>query len=253
MIDVLVRSVARAAAAGAAAGGDGPGRPARLKQSPLPAVRGEGENIDARDACYRRACRRAFPRAPLRRYGYSRRAPTLLRAHCAARNDVSCPPSCGLAADDDAPQAPAELDPDLTRIRELVRRHQVCWEVYPKTLSVAHGLRQVGYELELFGTRGKPKVPIVPGREEYRAIYQDLLEIARWIAPREARPARLEIEPYEVALNFSPKRKFRDDVRLAIDIVHREGFDRPIDECEVRCLRDMKRKLKEAGARPEQW
>jgi hypothetical protein len=144
-------------------------------------------------------------------------------------------------------------DPEILRLRDLVRRHKVCWEVYPHTLKVATGLRHVGYELELFGTLDHPIQPVRPGWPECRSVYHDLLEIAHWIIPREPRASRHDIEPFEVALNFSPKRKFRRDVRLTIEIVHRDGFDRAIDECEVRCLQEMKEKLKELGARPERW
>lgn len=61
------------------------------------------------------------------------------------------------------------------------------------------------------------------------------------------------MEPFETAIHFSPRRKMRKDVILVIDIMHRDRFDLPIDECEMRCLREMREKLKELGARPDQW
>jgi len=50
-----------------------------------------------------------------------------------------------------------------------------------------------------------------------------------------------------------PKAIVRKDIVVAIDIAHRDRFDRPVDECEMRCLREMKEALKQLGARPERW
>ena len=148
-----------------------------------------------------------------------------------------------------------DVSSDLTTLKQLVQRHRVCWESYPLTLKVPGGeLRHVGYELELFGTHDDhPLGPVTPGCSECRIVYHSLLQIAHSIVPREPRATRHAIEPYDVSLCFSPKRKFRKDVRLTIQLVHREGFDLPIDECEDRCLGEMKEKLKELGVRRERW
>lgn len=143
---------------------------------------------------------------------------------------------------------------DLEALKRLVQHHQICWESYPLTMAVAGGgLRHVGYELELFGTHDHPRGPVTPGCIECHVVHRALLEVARWIIPLDRRPTRHEIEPFEVSLCFSPKRKFRKDVRLTIQLVHRDGFDQPIDECEIRCLKEMKERLKEIGVRPERW
>ena len=145
----------------------------------------------------------------------------------------------------------ATIDTDL---QALVQRHQVCFEAY----AIWHvprggGKVAIGYELDLIGTHDHPEHPPKPGCDECRPVREALMLIARSILPADDRPSRYAIAPFDTAIHFSPRRKMRKDVVLAIDIVHRGAFDGPIDECETRCLREMKEKLKELGARPDQW
>lgn len=139
-------------------------------------------------------------------------------------------------------------------IQSLVQRHQVCFESYPIWhIPRGGGKVAIGYELDLIGTHHDPEHAPKPGSNECRPVQQALMLIARSILPTDDRPSRYAIEPFDTAIHFSPRRKMRKDIVLAIDIVHRGPFDRPIDECETRCLREMKEKLKALGARPEHW
>ena len=145
----------------------------------------------------------------------------------------------------------ATIDMDL---QVLVRRHRVCFESYPIFhVPPGGGKVAIGYELDLIGTHDNPEHLPKPGCDEYRPVREALMLIARSILPSDDRPSRYAIEPFDTAIHFSPRRKMRKDIVLAIDIVHRATFDRPIDECETRCLREMKEKLKTLGARPERW
>jgi len=74
-----------------------------------------------------------------------------------------------------------------------------------------------------------------------------------WILPKEERLSMYEIGPYEAALRYSKVRANRPDVTLSVKIVHRRGFDQPVDECEMRCLREMKEHLSQLGACERQW
>jgi hypothetical protein len=40
-----------------------------------------------------------------------------------------------------------------------------------------------------------------------------------------------------------------DEVSLTIRLIHRRGFERSIDACEERCLKEIRRSLKALGAR----
>ena len=71
--------------------------------------------------------------------------------------------------------------------------------------------------------------------------------------PKEERASRYEIEPYDHALHESPQRKFVPEVVLSMKILHRHGFDKPVDECEERCLKEMRSKLAELGVRAGEW
>ena len=139
-------------------------------------------------------------------------------------------------------------------IKDLVQRHKVCFESYPIWhVPPGGGKVAIGYELDLIGTHDHPQHPPGPGCSECTPVRRALLAIAAVILPPSDRLSRYAIEPFTTAISFSPRRKMRKDVTLAIDIMHRERFDRPADECEARCLREMKKKLKELGARPDHW
>jgi hypothetical protein len=135
----------------------------------------------------------------------------------------------------------------------LVKRYQVCWEVWPEYLMVGGKESQVGFELELSGTPDLESNHIGPGCPACRQVYATLRAIADWILPKEERPSRYEIGMYEQALRYSSVRGNRPDVTLSVKIVHRRGFDLPVDECEMRCLKEMKSNLLELGACERQW
>ncbi len=138
-------------------------------------------------------------------------------------------------------------------LREFVKQYQVCWEVWPEYLMVGSKERQVGFELELSGTHDSRTGHIAPGCLACQRIYHALHAVADWILPKEERPSMYEIAPYESALRYSKVRGNRPDVTLSMKIVHRSGFDQPVDECEMRCLREMKEHLSELGACERQW
>jgi hypothetical protein len=140
-----------------------------------------------------------------------------------------------------------------SNLADIVNRYQVCWEVWPEYLMVGGKETQVGFELELTGTPEPGTEHIGPGCPACRRVYAALHAIADWILPREERPSRYEIGPYEQALRYSIARALRPDVALSVKIVHRHGFDQPVDECEIRCLKEMKQRLKQLGACERQW
>ncbi len=118
---------------------------------------------------------------------------------------------------------------------------------------VAGKQRQVGFELELTGTPEPGTEHVGPGCPACRRVYAALHAIADWILPKELRPSMYEIGPYEQVLRYSAVRGSRPDVTLSVKIVHRKGFDQPVDQCEVRCLEEMKQRLKQLGACERRW
>ena len=143
---------------------------------------------------------------------------------------------------------------DESDLKTLVLRHRVCFESYPIWhVPAGGGMVKIGYELDLIGTHDHPQHPPSPGCDECKPVRRALFTIATAILPPNDRASRYAMEPFETAISFSPRRKMRNDVTLAIDIMHRGQFDLPVDECEMHCLREMKERLKALGARAEHW
>ena len=111
---------------------------------------------------------------------------------------------------------------------------------------------KIGFNLMLHGTHAPGERPI-PGSEKCRHIFSDLRKIARWIIPKKERHSRYEIIPFDRSLGYSPLRRNRPDVSLTIKIVHRSMVDRPVSECQVLCLNEMKAKLSELGVPEKRW
>lgn len=143
---------------------------------------------------------------------------------------------------------------ELAALKDLVVRHKVCWEVVPIWHIPHPGERmKIGVEVDLYGTHDHPKRPPIAGCEECHIVVDDLRRIANAVMPPSDRASRYVIEPYDVSISFSPRRRMRKDVTVAIDIVHRGPFDRNIDECEVHCLHDIESALRAFGACPGSW
>lgn len=138
-------------------------------------------------------------------------------------------------------------------LKELAQAHHVRYEVWPESLMVKGRMVKVGYDLELSGVHDHPEDRITPGCPHCQHTYLILRQIAEWILPTEARPSRYEIEPFDHALHVSPKRRFQPEVVLSVKILHRHGFDQPVDPCEERCLKEMREALASIGVTHGQW
>ena len=144
--------------------------------------------------------------------------------------------------------------PTIERLRELVEQHQVCYEVWPELLAIKDDKTlKVGFLLELNGTHGHDADHVLPGCKHCHSTFEDLRQIAEWIMPKEERASYYDIQPFDNALRETPKRSFRSEVVLGMRILHRHGFDQPVDECEEVCLKEMRQKLKELGVHEGDW
>ena len=144
-------------------------------------------------------------------------------------------------------------DPTDEELLHLVRNFRVCWEVWPEHMVVAGQKRQVGFTLELNGTHAPDMEHPEPSCHHCRRVFLALGSIARHILPKDRRPSMYEIQPYDQAIHYTPLRHNRNDVVLAIKILHREGLERPVDACEVHCLQEMEARLGELGACKGRW
>jgi len=139
------------------------------------------------------------------------------------------------------------------QVRELVGHYRVCWEVWPECIWVNNQRRQIGFQLELYGTHEPEVDHPSPGCPACLRLFTALRGIEEWILPKEKRPSTYEIGPYDQAIRYSPRRRNRPDVTLRIGIIHRQGYEAPVDACEVQCLEEMKDRLKELGAHERVW
>ena len=147
---------------------------------------------------------------------------------------------------DDGPATPE-------RLREIVRRHEVCYEVWPEWAAAGGSKIRIGYRLELCGVNehdlasggGHP----TPGCARCRRTYDDLRRIAEWVMPKEGeRASRYEVEGFDRAWHVAPRhRRSRNEIVLAVKVLHRRGVNEPADECELRCIREMRAGLAELG------
>lgn len=145
--------------------------------------------------------------------------------------------------------APASAEVMIGRIKKLVELHSVRYEVRPLEELVDGKIVKVGFKLQLCGAHEHGETRLTPGCERCVQTFHDLRQIAEWIMPKEERASRYEIEPYHSELSLSPARGLRAEVVLTMTIMHRHGFFQPIDDCEQRCLAEMRTKLAELGVR----
>lgn len=134
------------------------------------------------------------------------------------------------------------------RLRDLVRLHQICYEVWPEYWPDRRGKVQVGFDLQLYGTHERKDEHPSPGCPACERVFEDLRQIAEWILPKDLRPSHYEILPFDRSLHFAPVRHFRREVVLTIKILHRQDGQLPVDECERTCLHEMTKRLKQLGA-----
>ncbi|GJL53063.1 MAG: hypothetical protein NPIRA02_01950 [Nitrospirales bacterium] len=153
----------------------------------------------------------------------------------------------------DVATTPKTFQETVEELRMVVQDHRVCWEVLPEQIPVKdEAPLKVGFDLMLYGTHAVGEHH-TPGCEKCKQIYRDLRKIANWVIPEEERPSRYEISIYESAIGYNRIRDNRPDVKLTIRILHRSEYDRPVDDCEIACLIDMKTKLSLLGVQERHW
>jgi hypothetical protein len=137
-------------------------------------------------------------------------------------------------------------------LKEWVRRHRVTWELGAWQELVEHRSVTVGFELRLFAQHD-PHAHPTPGCSHCVSLYENLRMIALATLPKEHRPTRYDIEPFEPAYHLRPEGQWQPEVQLTLHIVHRNGYLCPLDECEKRCAGEIQQGLRDLGAQPRTW
>ncbi len=130
---------------------------------------------------------------------------------------------------------------------EIVQRFSVSYAVRAEsTVLHDHTIRPVGFCVELFGRDGDGP-PLSPGDERSREIYRGLRNIALQVVPHENHDCQFELDDFHPSLHYGTNPRGPAKVRLAIYILHRNGFDRPIDADVTQALHKVEDRLKELG------
>lgn len=139
---------------------------------------------------------------------------------------------------------------DVEELARTARRHRVHYDVTPEVLIKLEGRTAVGFEIRLFAGHEKG-ARALPGCPKCLNLVAELRRIAEWVVPHEHRPTVASIEPFRPSLYDSKEVPGADEVVLSMRLIHREGYDRPVDACEQRCLKEIRERLKVLGI-PEQ-
>ena len=119
-----------------------------------------------------------------------------------------------------------------------VWRTDLCYEVWPDWAITDDKRVQVGFELDLCGTCESAMGA---------ARFDELRHIAESVAQADSPDVTTELSPYDSSIHQSSRRQFRPEVVLSIRILHRKGFDRPVDDAEEDCLQRVESRLKRLG------
>lgn len=135
---------------------------------------------------------------------------------------------------------------ETSELVDIARAHHVHFDVEPEVVVRPRERVKVGFEVRLWAVHARG-ARALPGCAKCRELAADLLRIAEWAAPTGELTTRIEIEPFHAALYESTVVPGADEVAIAIRLIHRDGYDRPIDACEERCLKEIRRRLRTLG------
>jgi hypothetical protein len=69
------------------------------------------------------------------------------------------------------------------------------------------------------------------------------------VLPHNPGETEFDVLPFDNSLHENVRRNFRPEIVLAFRILHKRGFDKPVDNCEKDCLRQIESKLRQLGFR----
>lgn len=136
----------------------------------------------------------------------------------------------------------------LQELREIVRAHRVHFDVEPEFVLEGPDRVKVGFHVTLWAVHDKG-ARALPGCPACWDLAAELRQLAESVVPPDDRPSRTEVDPFRPALYESRVLPGSDEVSLTIRLVHRDGYDRPVDACEQRCLQEIRARLLALGVR----
>jgi hypothetical protein len=142
----------------------------------------------------------------------------------------------------------------LEHLRELIQRHEVCWEVSPIKSGTTDGeTLHVGYELLLAGIFNDPERAADTMRDKLEVVLEALRELATDLEQHAGLPEEHRIKRYDEGLQTSPKREHRPEAKLKLGLLHREAFHEAADEKLAQSVQLLESRLKTLGASKGNW
>ena len=137
----------------------------------------------------------------------------------------------------------------MQALAKLARRYGVHYRVWPeRSVDPATGdLIQIGFELDLKGSHDHPARPPLPGCSECVEVYHALRRIAEWALPPVKRASQFDISVFDGKLRPLLDDEARSEVQVVVRVLHREGVERPVDDCERECLAELEARLVQLG------
>jgi hypothetical protein len=130
----------------------------------------------------------------------------------------------------------------------FVRDHHVHFDVDPEvTFRDGHRLK-IGFEVRLWAVHPKG-AGALPGCSKCHDLVGGLRRIAECVIPGERRPTQIEFEPFHPVLYDSREVAGADEVAVTLRLAHRDGSERPADDCQERCLKEIRQRLRAMGIR----
>jgi len=136
---------------------------------------------------------------------------------------------------------------DMDALRELVAEHAMSWKVTHEEAVVDGELQPIGFKVELSAVHSHPRHEPSPGCAECRPVIVALERVIGAALPHDARRSRYDVFVPPAKLAYDPG--LPAEITATITILHNEGINDPIDECERRCLADITSRLRALGAR----
>lgn len=90
---------------------------------------------------------------------------------------------------------------------------------------------------------------MLPGCVHCWDLAHALEQLARAVLPPADRESRCALEPFRPALYESRVVQGADEICIIVRLFHRTDYERPVDACEERCLRELRQALRSLGAR----
>ena len=145
----------------------------------------------------------------------------------------------------------------LEALQNVVRRHEVCYEVWPEWSGCGGRARRVGYCISLCGVNDRVDCVLghhVPGCPHCGLTYDGIRKIAEWITLREQPDSRFEIGPFDRAFHIAPRQRWsRNEITVNVKILHRNNVDGPVNDSLDRCLNNLRAELKRLCVHEGVW